>query len=186
MAAIVTLTMNPALDIATTTEIVVPAEKLRCSEPRYDPGGGGINVARAVHMLGGDAIAVFPVGGLSGEMLCRLLDGEGVPHAAVPIPASPARASPSSSSGAGNNFGSYCRGQKSICAIRSVASTSWRLMPRAQDTSWPAAACRPACRPGSTPALPAWRGSTSCVSCSTLPVRRLLVLAMAFSCSRRA
>jgi 6-phosphofructokinase 2 len=85
MAAIVTLTMNPALDIATTTEIVVPTEKLRCSEPRYDPGGGGINVARAVHMLDGDAIAVFPVGGLSGEMLCHLLDGEGVPHAAVPI-----------------------------------------------------------------------------------------------------
>jgi 6-phosphofructokinase 2 len=85
MAAIVTLTMNPALDIATTTAIVVPTEKLRCSEPRYDPGGGGINVARAVHMLGGDAIAVFPVGGLSGEMLCRLLDGEGVPHVAVPI-----------------------------------------------------------------------------------------------------
>src|SRR4029079_17626993 len=77
--------MNPALDIATTTDIVAPTEKLRCGEPRYDPGGGGINVARAVHMLGGDAIAVFPVGGLSGEMLCRLVDGEGVPHAAVSI-----------------------------------------------------------------------------------------------------
>jgi 6-phosphofructokinase 2 len=47
MAAIVTLTMNPALDIATTTDLVVPTEKLRCGEPRYDPGGGGINVARA-------------------------------------------------------------------------------------------------------------------------------------------
>jgi len=56
--------MNPALDIATATQLVVPTEKLRCAEPRYDPGGGGINVARAVHMLGGDALAVFPVGGL--------------------------------------------------------------------------------------------------------------------------
>lgn len=85
MPAIVTLTMNPALDIATTTDLVVPTEKLRCGEPRYDPGGGGINVARAVRRLGGDALAVFPVGGMSGEMLCRLLAGEGVPHSAVPI-----------------------------------------------------------------------------------------------------
>ncbi|MGC2413177.1 MAG: 1-phosphofructokinase family hexose kinase [Stellaceae bacterium] len=85
MPQILTLTMNPALDIATATELVVPAEKLRCAEPRYDPGGGGIDVARAVHMLGGDALAVFPVGSLSGEMLSRLLDGEGVPHSAAPI-----------------------------------------------------------------------------------------------------
>jgi len=85
MPRIVTLTMNPALDIATATDSVVPTEKLRCAEPRYDPGGGGINVARAVRLLGGEALAVFPVGGLSGEMLCRLLDQETVPFSAVPI-----------------------------------------------------------------------------------------------------
>src|SRR6266542_1635991 len=85
MTAIVTLTMNPALDIATATETVVPGHKLRCREPRYDPGGGGINVARAVHQLGGDALAVFPVGGLAGEMLRRLLLEEGVPHIPIPI-----------------------------------------------------------------------------------------------------
>jgi 6-phosphofructokinase 2 len=85
MPPIVTLTMNPALDIATETETIVPAHKLRCVAPHYDPGGGGINVARAVHHLGGEAIAVFPVGGLSGEMLCRLLADESVPHAAVAV-----------------------------------------------------------------------------------------------------
>jgi 6-phosphofructokinase 2 len=85
MPSIVTLTMNPALDIATETETIVPAHKLRCVAPRYDPGGGGINVARAVHHLGGEAIAVFPVGGPSGEMLCRLLADERVPHAAVAV-----------------------------------------------------------------------------------------------------
>jgi 6-phosphofructokinase 2 len=85
MPPIVTLTMNPALDVATETETIVPAHKLRCGEPRYDPGGGGINVARAVHWLGGDALAVFPVGGPSGEMLRRLLADEGVPHAAVAV-----------------------------------------------------------------------------------------------------
>jgi len=82
---ILTLTMNPALDIATTTDVVVPTAKLRCGEPRYDPGGGGTNVARAVHLLGGEARAVFPAGGMSGAMLCDLLNGEGVPHAFVPI-----------------------------------------------------------------------------------------------------
>ena len=59
MPAIVTLTMNPALDVATATETIVPSIKLRCDAPRYDPGGGGINVARAVHMLGGDASRCF-------------------------------------------------------------------------------------------------------------------------------
>ena len=43
MAAIVTLTMNPALDIATSTDRVEPTHKLRCARPRYDPGGGGEN-----------------------------------------------------------------------------------------------------------------------------------------------
>ena len=85
MAAIVTLTMNPALDIATSTDRVEPTHKLRCSMPRYDPGGGGINVARAVHALGGDAVAIFPIGGPAGEMIRRMLQQEGVAHDAIPI-----------------------------------------------------------------------------------------------------
>jgi 6-phosphofructokinase 2 len=85
MAAIVTLTMNPALDIATTTDRVVPRHKLRCEAPRYDPGGGGINVARAVHALGGDALAIFPAGGAAGEMIQHLLRQEGVPHRTIPV-----------------------------------------------------------------------------------------------------
>jgi 6-phosphofructokinase 2 len=56
------MTMNPALDIATATDRVLPNHKLRCSTPRCDPGCGGINVARAVHALGGDALAIFPAG----------------------------------------------------------------------------------------------------------------------------
>ena len=86
MPEIVTLTMNPALDIATATEQVAPTTKLRCDNPRYDPGGGGINVARAVHMLGGDALAVFPAGGASGQMIGELLTTEGTSHVVVPVP----------------------------------------------------------------------------------------------------
>ena len=58
--------MNPALDIATSTERVEPAHKLRCAEPRYDLGGG-INVARAVHTLGGEAAALPPDRGAGGK-----------------------------------------------------------------------------------------------------------------------
>jgi 6-phosphofructokinase 2 len=85
MVAIVTLTMNPALDIATSTDRVEPTHKLRCSMPRYDPGGGGINVARAVHALGGDAVAIFPAGGAAGEMIQYMLEQQGVPHHAIAI-----------------------------------------------------------------------------------------------------
>ncbi|HVC56974.1 MAG TPA: 1-phosphofructokinase family hexose kinase [Stellaceae bacterium] len=85
MTAVVTLTMNPALDIATAVDRLVPTHKLRCAAPRYDPGGGGINVARAVHALGGEALAIFPAGGAAGEMIRRLLREEGVVHDAVAI-----------------------------------------------------------------------------------------------------
>ena len=85
MGTIVTLTMNPALDIATSTARVIPTHKLRCAPPRYDPGGGGINVARAVHALGGDAGAICPIGGPAGEMIRHLLEQEGVHHQPIAI-----------------------------------------------------------------------------------------------------
>lgn len=82
---IVTLTMNPALDLSTRVEQLRPEHKLRCTEPVREPGGGGINVARAVRKLGGDALAVFPAGGDAGESICLALDAEGVPFSRVPI-----------------------------------------------------------------------------------------------------
>ncbi len=85
MAQIVTFTMNPALDIATATDRVVPTHKLRCETPRYDAGGGGINVARAAHALGGEALAIFPAGGAAGETIQQLLRQEGVAYEAIAI-----------------------------------------------------------------------------------------------------
>jgi len=52
MADIITLTINPAIDVATAVERVAPIHKLRCSTARRDPGGGGINVARVAKRLG--------------------------------------------------------------------------------------------------------------------------------------
>jgi 6-phosphofructokinase 2 len=85
MARIVTLTLNPALDVATSVDRVVSGAKLRCAEPRYDPGGGGINVARAIHELGGDALAVYASGGSAGRRLERMLDEQGIARQPVEI-----------------------------------------------------------------------------------------------------
>jgi hypothetical protein len=82
---IATLTMNPSLDIATSTERVVPTDKLRCEPPRRDPGGGGINVARVVHILGGRATAIHPAGGATGSMFEELLAQAGVGRRMVQI-----------------------------------------------------------------------------------------------------
>lgn len=73
--------MAPSLDSATQTPQIYPEGKLRCSAPVFEPGGGGINVARAITFLGGSATAIFPVGGATGEhpIWTALLTDEHVP-----------------------------------------------------------------------------------------------------------
>lgn len=84
-ADILTVTLNPAVDVATSVEHVVAGPKLRCGPPRFDPGGGGVNVARAVRKLGGTARALIAVGGAMGDRLLDLLATEGVPALPVPV-----------------------------------------------------------------------------------------------------
>lgn len=83
MINIYTLTLAPSLDSATQTPLLYPEGKLRCSAPIFEPGGGGINVARAITFLGGHATAIFPAGGATGEHLTALLAAENVRHANV-------------------------------------------------------------------------------------------------------
>jgi 6-phosphofructokinase 2 len=78
MTDIVTITPNPAVDLSTSVERIVPVAKLRGTSQRRDPGGGGINVARVITRLGGDVSAIYPTGGVTGDLLRRLLDKEGV------------------------------------------------------------------------------------------------------------
>lgn len=78
MSAIVTITFNPCIDKSTTVASIMPDKKLRCAEPKFEPGGGGINVSRAIKKLGGNATAIYPAGGYSGKFLKSLLDNEGV------------------------------------------------------------------------------------------------------------
>lgn len=83
---ILTVTLNPAIDLETTTPAVVPGEKLRCGAPLRDPGGGGINVARAVVQLGGQATALVAAGGAGGLTLETMLRARGVSAERLPAP----------------------------------------------------------------------------------------------------
>ena len=83
---IVTLTLNPALDKSTTVLQLVPEQKLRCTPMRFDAGGGGVNVSKAIHRLGGQGVAVFPSGGQNGATLCHLLEKEGVITQPLTVP----------------------------------------------------------------------------------------------------
>lgn len=85
MKQIVTVTMNPAIDKSSTVDHVVPERKLYCDVPRFEPGGGGINVSRAVRKLGGESVALYPCGGPSGKTLSFLLEQEGLSHRPVPV-----------------------------------------------------------------------------------------------------
>lgn len=83
MTAILTVTMNPSIDVSASTEDVAPIRKLRCTAVRRDPGGGGVNVARVINRLGGDCRALYPAGGPPGSLLERLLNEEGIAN--IPI-----------------------------------------------------------------------------------------------------
>jgi 6-phosphofructokinase 2 len=84
---IVTLTMNPALDICSDAPVVRPTDKIRCGAARYDAGGGGINVAKIAHVLGASVAAVYPAGGPTGDVLTELLVEDGVPIRRINIAA---------------------------------------------------------------------------------------------------
>lgn len=78
MTPIVTVTLNPALDVSTTTATVRPGRKLRCEAPRTDPGGGGINVSRVIQRLGGESLALVAIAGPTGARLKEALEAEGI------------------------------------------------------------------------------------------------------------
>jgi 6-phosphofructokinase 2 len=84
---IITLTVNPAIDKSTHLKGLVPEQKLRCSAPRYDAGGGGINVSKAISRLGGNSLAVFTSGGYTGKMLEDLMEKEAIDSKVIPVEA---------------------------------------------------------------------------------------------------
>lgn len=83
-AQIVTLTINPAVDVSTSVKRMVPFAKMRCAQAQRDPGGGGINVARVLKRLGIDAVAIYPAGGGTGQLLAGLVGREAVRSVVIP------------------------------------------------------------------------------------------------------
>lgn len=86
MTDILTITLNPAVDISTNVDQVTPGHKLRCAAPATDPGGGGINVSRAIRILGGESTAFVALGGATGQQLAELLKQEKIVFTAFPAP----------------------------------------------------------------------------------------------------
>jgi len=84
---ILTITLNPTVDKSTTVENLKPEKKLRCTPPKYEPGGGGINVSRGLARLGINSVALFTSGGRTGELLEELLKEEKVTTSTIPTAA---------------------------------------------------------------------------------------------------
>ncbi len=85
MKPIVTLTLNPTIDCSAEADRVRPIHKIRTSNERFYPGGGGVNVARVIRELGAGAVPVYLAGGATGALLDELLAARGFAPVSVPF-----------------------------------------------------------------------------------------------------
>ncbi|MEO8711478.1 MAG: PfkB family carbohydrate kinase, partial [Parafilimonas sp.] len=83
MPSIVTITFNPCIDKSSFVDALLPDKKLRCATFINEAGGGGINVAKAVKKLAGNALAVYLAGGYTGIVLESLLKAENIDAIAI-------------------------------------------------------------------------------------------------------
>jgi 6-phosphofructokinase 2 len=73
MTSIVTVTLNPAVDISAEIQELVPSEKLRCYHVVTELGGGGINVSRVISELNGSSKSIVALGGPTGAHFAQLM-----------------------------------------------------------------------------------------------------------------
>jgi 6-phosphofructokinase 2 len=79
MSPIITITFSPCIDKSASVNKLIPEKKLSCTSTKLEPGGGGINVARAIKKLGGESTAIYPSGGYTGKYFDKLMQDEEVP-----------------------------------------------------------------------------------------------------------
>lgn len=125
---IVTLTINPAIDISTDVDTVVSEHKLRCGPSDHEAGGGGINVARVVQRLGGHPIAIYAAGGPSGYAFTELMNRERVATIVVPIEHSTRESFTVDETSSGRQYRFVLQGPQ-------MAEHEWRAMLKALTTS---------------------------------------------------
>jgi len=82
---IITVTLNPSLDRTIELDSLAQGSVQRVTAARLDPGGKGVNVARALLANGVPTRAVVPVAGMEGDQLVSLLEHEGVDVVVVPV-----------------------------------------------------------------------------------------------------
>jgi 6-phosphofructokinase 2 len=80
-----TVTLNPSLDVCATVPVVESERKMRCANVTIEPGGGGVNVARVVVRFGESVTAAVFLREDSSTEFLSLLTGESVSVRAVPV-----------------------------------------------------------------------------------------------------
>ncbi|MDF0591884.1 1-phosphofructokinase family hexose kinase [Candidatus Methanocrinis natronophilus] len=129
MKDIVSLSINPTIDKSSTVDQVVAERKLRCTAPIFEPGGGGVNVSRAIKKLGGESTLIYTAGGLSGGMLRGLMEEEGLASRLVPIRGTTRESFAVLEESTGRQFrfgmpGPQMRGEEWEAALEEVAATA--------------------------------------------------------------
>ncbi len=76
---IVTVTLNPAVDKTLIVRGFTVGKTNRAEIERLDPGGKGINVAKALHQLGSPVMATGFVAGMNGRFIIRALGALEIP-----------------------------------------------------------------------------------------------------------
>ena len=83
---ILTLTLNPAVDVSLTTDRIIYDDRTYINSESYQAGGKGINAARAMLDFGWtDVLAIAPYGGVMGERFAQLVRDAGLPVTLVPV-----------------------------------------------------------------------------------------------------
>ncbi|GAB6687585.1 tagatose-6-phosphate kinase [Streptococcus uberis] len=82
---ILTVTMNPSVDIAYQLDVFNLDTVNRVAETHKTPGGKGLNVTRVLSQVGDDVLATGILGGKIGEFIQKELDQVGIEHDFSPI-----------------------------------------------------------------------------------------------------
>lgn len=82
---IVTVTMNPSIDISYSLDRLNINTVNRTNQVTKTAGGKGLNVARVIHDLQGDVLATGMLGGIHGAFITSELEKAGIKHDFVTI-----------------------------------------------------------------------------------------------------